>query len=200
MPRIFEPFFTTKELGRGTGLGLSVVYGIIKEHDGYINVISEPARGATFEILLPAFEFESQPGQNDESFVRPAQFRGHGEKILLVEDDRDLMNLTRELLADNNYIVHACRGVSDAEIIFAQEKEGFDLLISDIILADGRGSDLALQLRLRQPSLGIILASGYADDRADLERIQQQGLSFLPKPYTSEKLMRQIYEVMQNNS
>jgi PAS domain S-box-containing protein len=199
LSRIFEPFFTTKEIGRGTGLGLSVVYGIIKEHDGYINVTSEPAQGTTFEIFLPAFEFESQPGQAAESFMHPAQFRGHGEKILLVEDDRDLMNLTRELLADNNYVVHACRGTSDAEIIFAREKEGFDLLISDIILPDGRGSDLALQLRQRQPSMGVILTSGYADDRADLERVQQQqGVSFMPKPYSSEKLMRQIYEVMQN--
>jgi FixJ family two-component response regulator len=73
-------------------------------------------------------------------------------------------------------------------------------LISDIILPDGRGSDLALRLRQRQPSLGVILASGYADDRADLECIRQQGLSFLPKPYTSEKLMRQVYEAMRNNS
>jgi PAS domain S-box-containing protein len=200
LSRIFEPFFTTKELGRGTGLGLSVVYGIIKEHDGYINVTSEPGHGTTFEIFLPAFEFESQPGQADESLMRPAQLRGRGEKILLVEDDRDLMNLTRELLADNNYVVHACRGVSDAEIIFAREKEGFDLLISDIILPDGRGTDLALQLRQRQPSLGVILTSGYADDRANMERIQQQGLSFLTKPYTAEKLRRQIYEAMQNNS
>jgi two-component system cell cycle sensor histidine kinase/response regulator CckA len=200
LSRIFEPFFTTKELSRGTGLGLSVVYGIIKEHDGYINVTSEPGHGTTFEIFLPAFEFESQPGKTDESFRRPAQLRGRGEKILLVEDDRDLMNLTRELLADNNYVVHACRGVSDAEIIFAREKEGFDLLISDIILPDGRGSDLALQLRQRQPSLGVVLTSGYADDRDNMERIKQQGLSFLPKPYTAEKLMRQIYEVIQHNS
>jgi PAS domain S-box-containing protein len=200
LPHIFEPFFTTKGLGRGTGLGLSVVYGIIKEHDGYINVTSEPGHGTTFEIFLPAIEFESQPTQTDESSTRPAQLRGRGEKILLVEDDRDLMNLTRELLADNNYVVHACRGVSDAEIIFAREKEGFALLISDIILPDGRGTDLALQLSQKQPSLGVILTSGYADDRANMERIQQQGLSFLPKPYTAEKLMRQIYEVMQNNS
>jgi PAS domain S-box-containing protein len=197
LSRIFEPFFTMKELSRGTGLGLSVVYGIVKEHDGYINVTSEPGHGTTFEIFLPAFEFESQPGKTDESFRRPAQLRGRGEKILLVEDDRDLMNLTRELLVDNNYVVHACRGVTDAEIIFAREKEGFDLLIGDIILPDGRGSDLALQLRQRQPSLGVILTSGYADDRA---RIQQQGVSFLPKPYTAEKLMRQIYEAMKNNS
>jgi PAS domain S-box-containing protein len=200
LPRIFEPFFSTKELGRGTGLGLSVIYGIIKEHDGYINVTSEPGHGTTFEIFLPAFEFESQPGQTDKIVIRPAQLRGRGEKILLVEDDRDLMHLTRELLTDNNYVVHACRGVSDAEIIFAQEKEVFDLLISDIILPDGRGSDLALQLRKIQPSLGVILTSGYADDRANMERIQQEGLSFLPKPFTAEKLLRQVYEIMKKNS
>ncbi len=196
LPHIFEPFFTTKEQGRGTGLGLSVVYGIIKDHDGYINVKSATKRGTTFKIFLPAFEFDTQPLLNEEALMRPSQLRGHGEKIMLVEDDRDLMNLTRDLLADNNYTVFACRGISDAEFVFTREKGAFDLLITDLILPDGRGTDLALSLRQIQPSLLVILVSGYADDRAELERIKQEGIPFLSKPYTSDILFRKIYEVL----
>lgn len=195
LSHIFEPFFTTKEQGRGTGLGLSVVYGIIKEHDGYVNVKSTARRGTTFRIFLPAFEFHAQPVQATESPEHPEQLRGHGEKILLVEDDHDLMSLTRDLLADNNYTVHPCRCASDAESVF-KEKGSFNLLISDLVLPDGRGSDLARLLRQSSPSLAVILVSGYTDDRADLERIKESGLCFQPKPYTAGTLLRKVREVL----
>jgi nitrogen-specific signal transduction histidine kinase len=198
LPHIYEPFFTTKEPGRGTGLGLSVVYGIIKDHDGYINVKSS-IRGTTFRIFLPAFEFEAQPVQNKESSVRPEKLRGHGENILLVEDDRDLMNLTRDLLTDSNYRVQSCRNVSDTELIFAREKGSFDLLISDVILPDGRGTELAVLLCQNKPSLAVILVSGYADDRADLECLSQERFSFLSKPYTAEILLRKVSEVLRTS-
>jgi hypothetical protein len=196
LPHIFEPFFTTKELGRGTGLGLSVIYGIVKDHDGYVNVKSTKGRGATFKVFLPAFKFETQPFTPETSTLRPEHLRGHGEAILLVEDNRDLMNLTRDLLTDNNYVVHACRSVSDANNVFIREQGSFDLLLSDLILPDGRGTDLALLLRRSKPSLAVILASGYADDQDNLERIKKERLPFLPKPYTSDILLRKIAEVL----
>ncbi|MGD0153246.1 MAG: response regulator [Thermacetogeniaceae bacterium] len=201
LPHIFEPFFTTKELGRGTGLGLSVVYGIIKDHDGYINVKSATTRnhGTTFRVFLPAFEFEAQPVPTKDSPMRLDQLRGHGEKILLVEDERDLMNLTRDLLTDNNYVVHSCRDVSDAEFVFTREKGSFDLLISDLILPDRRGTDLAALLRQKNQSLPVLLVSGYTDDRADLDRIKEEGLPFLAKPYTAEILLRKIAEVLKQS-
>jgi two-component system cell cycle sensor histidine kinase/response regulator CckA len=196
LPHIFEPFFTTKEQGRGTGLGLSVVYGIIKEHGGYINVKSTARRGTTFRIFLPAFEFHAQPVKATGDAERPEQLRGHGEKILLVEDDRDLMSLTRDLLEDNNYTVHPCRCASDAESVFKREKEPFNLLISDLILPDGRGSDLARLLRQSDPSLAVLLVSGYTNDRADLERIKESGLYFQSKPYNAGTLLRKVHEVL----
>jgi len=196
LPHIFEPFFTTKEQGRGTGLGLSVIYGIVRDHDGYINVKSSKERGTTFKIFLPAFNFEAQPFQAKTSQVGTEQLRGHGEIILLVEDDQDIMNLTRDLLTDNNYVVHACRGVSDAAFVFSREKGSCDLLVSDLILPDGRGTDLALLLRQSKSSLAILLVSGYTDNWADLERIEKEGLSFLSKPYTSEILLRKVAEVL----
>jgi CheY-like chemotaxis protein len=198
LPRIYEPFFTTKEPGRGTGLGLSVVYGIIKDHDGYINVKSS-TRGATFRIFLPAFEFEAQPAQSKESSVRQDHLHGHGENILLVEDDRDLMNLTRDLLTDSNYAVQSCGRVSDAELIFAREKNSFDLLISDMILPDGRGMGLAALLRQRKPSLAVILVSGYAADRADLECIEKVRFTFLSKPYSAAILLSKVSEVLRRS-
>ena len=106
------------------------------------------------------------------------------------------MNLTRDLLTDNNYVVHACRSISDADFVFAREKGSFDLLLSDLILPDGRGTDLALLLRRSKPSLAVILVSGYADDQDNLERIKKEGLPFLPKPYTSEILLRKVAEVL----
>jgi two-component system cell cycle sensor histidine kinase/response regulator CckA len=196
LPHIFEPFFTTKELGRGTGLGLSVVYGIVKDHDGHVNVKSSNGRGATFKIFLPAFKFDTQPVQAESSPARLDQLRGNGEMILLAEDDRDLMNLTRDLLTDNNYVVHACRSIFDADFVFAREKGSFDLLLSDLILPDGRGTDLALLLRRSKPSLDVILVSGYTDDQDNLEHIKKEGLPFLPKPYTAEILLRKIAEVL----
>lgn len=199
LPHIFDPFFTTKEQGRGTGLGLSVVYGIVKDHGGYINVKSTTGgaarRGATFKIFLPAFEFNAQPAAAQEP-GRPAEVRGRGEKILLVEDDRDLLNLTRDLLTDNNYAVYACRSISDAEFVFDREKGSFDLLISDLILPGGKGTDLALQLRRSNPSLPVLLVSGYTDERPDLERIREAGLPFLSKPYSSEILLRKVSEAL----
>jgi DNA-binding response OmpR family regulator len=168
----------------------------VRDHDGHVNVKSSKGRGATFNIFLPAFTFETQPVQAESRPVRPDQLRGHGEIILLVEDERDLMNLTRDLLTDNNYVVHACRSVSDAEFVFAREKGSFDLLLSDLILPDGRGTDLALLLRRSKPSLAAILVSGYTDDQDKLERVKKEGLPFLPKPYASESLLRKIAEVL----
>jgi PAS domain S-box-containing protein len=196
LPHIFEPFFTTKEQGRGTGLGLAVVYGIVRDHDGYISVKSSKGRGTSFKIFLPAFEFSAQPIPAKACPVPPDQLRGHGESIMLVEDDRDLMNLTRDLLADNNYAVQACRSVSDAEFVFAREKGSFDLLFSDLILPDGRGTDLILLLRQSKPSLPVILVSGYADGLAELDNINNNGLPFLSKPYTAEILLSKVAEVL----
>lgn len=192
LSRIFEPFFTTKEHGRGTGLGLSVLYGIVQSHEGSIDVFSRPGAGSTFKIFLPAlrYKFQSLGGKDKES--PHEQFYDQEKRILLVEDDPEVLSLTRKVLKKNGYLVFSCRTAADALAIFEQEKGCFDLVVCDIILPDSRGTDLVLKLRQREPSLEVLLVSGFVGEQPALEEIRQQGIPFIPKPYTFEDLLQQI--------
>ena len=144
--QIFQPFFTTKGLGKGTGLGLTVVDNIIKSHGGWIDVQSTPGKGATFNVYLPAADnivFRSRVSSGEHR-----TFHGKGERILLVEDDPDVLDLTRMVLVGNGYRVAMCRRAREALELF--EKDDFDLLISDLVLPDARGFHLAGQLRKKK--------------------------------------------------
>ena len=122
--------------------------------------------------------------------------RGSGESILLVEDDPDVAALTVSLLAENGYTVQSYRTVIEACQAFEQPGAGWDLLLSDAVLPDGQGIDLIRRLRLQQPSLEAILFSGYTDELASLDQIQQEGLLFLSKPYTATELLSKVQEAM----
>jgi DNA-binding NtrC family response regulator len=114
------------------------------------------------------------------------------ERILLVEDDPEVLSLTRKVLKKNGYLVYSCRTVAEALVVFEQEKGCFDLVLCDVILPDGKGTDLLVRLKDIQPTLNALLVSGYADDREALDRLKLQGIPFLPKPYTFSDLFRQI--------
>jgi CheY-like chemotaxis protein len=191
LPHIFEPFFTTKERGRGTGLGLSVVYGIVKSHDGWIDVSSRPGEGSTFKIFLPAIKkklISVIPNQ----FVFE-QFDNKEAKILLVEDDPEVLSLTRKVLKKNGYLVYPSKSMAEALAIFELENGYFDLVLCDIILPDGKGTDLVVKLKEANPSLNALLVSGYADDRDILDQLKLRGIPFIPKPYTFADLLKQIH-------
>jgi PAS domain S-box-containing protein len=192
---IFEPFFTTKEAGKGTGLGLSVAYGIVEAHRGWIDVESMPGAGSTFRVYLPAQFLAEEPDDEDEP-IAPSCLQGSGENILLVEDDPDLAGLTVSLLAENGYAVWLYGTVTEACQAFGQPGASWDLLLSDAVLPDGQGSELIRRLRLQQPFLEAILFSGYADERASLDQIQQEELFFLRKPYTGAELLSKVREAM----
>ncbi len=190
LPHIFEPFFTTKEGDQGTGLGLSVVYGIVKSHDGWIDVTSQPGQGSVFKIFLPAIKKKLIS-------VIPSQFifdrfESQDEKILLVEDDPEVLSLTKKVLEKNGYLVYPCRTMSEALAVFEQENGCLDLVLCDLILPDGRGTDLAVKLKERQPFLGTLLVSGCIDDQEILDQLELQGIPFMPKPYTFGDLLKQI--------
>jgi len=199
LPHIFEPFFTTKEAGKGTGLGLSVAYGIVEAHRGWIGVESEPGAGSTFRVYLPVTGTGGRRMAGGADGFQASFLQGNGESILLVEDDPDVAALTLKLLSDNGYTAQSCGTAGEARQAFGQPGAAWDLLLSDAVLPDGQGIDLVRSLRQRQPSLEAILFSGYAGERASLGQIRQQGLLFLPKPFTAAELLSMVREAIKHD-
>ncbi|HIE28819.1 TPA: PAS domain S-box protein [Candidatus Poribacteria bacterium] len=195
MEQIFEPFFSTKKEKGGTGLGLSVVYGIVESHEGWIEVESEVNKGATFTIYLPAL-MRPASDEEDKTTVSINQFRGQGERILLTEDDTTLRILLEQTLNQIGYTVFPCANIVDTLKIFEQEKGQFDLIVSDVVLPDGRGTDLVLQFLEKQPSLPVLLMSGYTDDRSEWERIRRRGLPFIRKTFSITDFLAQVKNLL----
>jgi PAS domain S-box-containing protein len=184
--RIFEPFFTTKEVGKGTGLGLATVYGIVKQHKGWIEVASEIGRGSTFRIYIPAIP-------NACAMVTDARppagtSVGRQESILLVEDELVLREFVSEVLRQNNYnVITAGSGVEALEV-WKQHPDGFDLLLTDMVMPQGMsGLDLARELNKRQPELKVIFSSGYSAEIVG-DGFKPEEVWFLPKPYQPMQL------------
>ncbi len=192
--RIFEPFFTTKGHGKGTGMGLSVVYGIVRQHKGWINVESSPGKGATFRVYLPAVSME--PGQKQEAPVSLKELRGRGERILLVEDDKSVRELAEEMLSGNGYRVYAAADAREAMDIFEKEGGEFDLIFCDVVLPDDRGPRLVNQFLRIKPGIGVLFASGYNDDKSDWRAIKEGGHLFLQKPYSLPDLLKGVRETL----
>ena len=193
LSNIFEPFFTTKEKGRGTGLGLSTVYGIVKQSEGDIRVHSEPGRGSTFEIyLLPADATSvERAGRADES-----ERRGGGEHILVVEDEQPLRGLFSRMLVRLGYRVTASE--SGGEALLLVERQGLkpDLLITDVVMPGMSGSVLAERLRKRLPSLKVLYMSGYTDDAIVRHGVLDPNTPFLQKPFNSRDLSSKVRELL----
>jgi two-component system cell cycle sensor histidine kinase/response regulator CckA len=184
--RIFEPFFTTKDVGKGTGLGLATVYGIIKQHQGWVEVTSEVGIGTTFKVFLPASE--KQVESTEAKLINPAMIAGQQEVILLVEDESVLRELARMILQSYNYrVVEASTG-AEALTIFEAEQGQVDLLLTDMVMPEGvSGRELAAQLRARKPDLKIIYTSGYSADVMEGDSETHDAL-FLQKPYPPQQL------------
>jgi len=190
--RIFEPFFTTKERGKGTGLGLSVVYGIIKQHGGWINVYSEPGKGSTFKIYLPALLSEKEAKAGEEKVTPLEILQGGGERILIVEDSDAVREFAVNVLRDNGYRPFEARNVREAMELFSGEGGDFHLLFSDVILPDGTGQQLADELRSRKSDLKILLSSGYSDGESRCKIAMSEDFHFLQKPYSPAELLEAI--------
>jgi signal transduction histidine kinase/ActR/RegA family two-component response regulator/HAMP domain-containing protein len=193
MNHIFEPFFTTKEAGKGTGLGLATVYGIVKQHEGWIEVFSEVGRGTAFIVFFPA-SGESAKAARD---IGPSatQVRGGNETILMVEDEAAVLALGRMILQDCGYrVLEAASGVQAIEIFQAQT-EPIHLLLTDMIMPEGlSGIELAQELRARKPALKVIFTSGYSADDLGDNFIGKVGAGFLQKPYTRTTLAQAVRE------
>ena len=181
---VFEPFFTTKPMGQGTGLGLSTVYGIVKQNDGFITVDSAPGEGTTFRIYIPraAADEDSAPAESGTPTVR-----GH-ETILLVEDELPLLDLTRELLESLGYTVHAAASPTQALWLARQHSAGLQLLLTDVVMPEMNGSDLWEQLKGICSDLPCLFMSGYTADVIAERGIVDEGVHFIQKPFSEKAL------------
>lgn len=193
--RIFEPFFSTKGPGKGTGLGLSVVYGIVQQHGGWINVYSEPGHGTTFKIYFPAHreKVEGTP----KAKVPITELHGGSERILLVEDEKNVREFVSKALAQCGYKLFIAENSQQAIDIFKKEKGKFDLIFSDVVLPDKNGIELVEILRAKKKDIRILLSSGYTDHKSQWPLIQEKGFRFLQKPYTLTDLLSVLREVLE---
>ncbi len=189
--KIFEPFFTTKEIGKGTGMGLATVYGIIKQSRGYIWVESGEGEGTSFEILLPR-SAGARVGREEPS---PPPAAGGSETVLLVEDDDAVRTLARKILKKAGYRVHEAAGGRSAIEVCAGEGGRIDLIVTDMIMPEMSGDELVRRLKEAFPGLKVLYMSGYGDK---VHRRRWQGVegSFLEKPFTSERLLSKVREVL----
>jgi CheY-like chemotaxis protein len=187
LPRIFEPFFTTKEEGKGTGLGLATVYGIVKQHRGWIEVCSQVGKGTTFKIFLPANVSETAKKIIPRAKVNRA---GGDGRILLVEDDTDVRVVMRGVLEASGYHVWEAADGMEALNIWKTKASQIDLLLSDIVMPGGlNGWELAERLWEEQPGLRVILMSGYSPEIAGKSQPQSHILS---KPFSLESLLETV--------
>jgi two-component system cell cycle sensor histidine kinase/response regulator CckA len=186
---VFEPFFTTKERGKGTGLGLATVYGIVKQSGGSIFLNSEPEHGTTFKIFMPCTQ-RSAILPNAPPPVQQAL--GGSETILLVEDQAEVLGVTRNTLVRHGY--HVLEATSGAEALSILEKydDEVHLLLTDVVMAGMSGRDLAEQLVTRLPRLRVLYMSGYTDDTIVHHGVLEAGMAFIQKPFTVNVLLERI--------
>jgi len=197
--RIFEPFFTTKDIGKGTGLGLATVYGIIKQHEGWLEVNSEPGKGSTFDVFLPASD--KVPAFAEEK-ASAAPVAGGSETILIVEDEPVLRSMARDILEECGYRILEASSGREALDVWNQRANEIDLLLTDMVMPDGvSGADLVVQLLAGQPRLKIVFTSGYTANEVNQKMLARTRASFLAKPYTHAELAKTVRDCLdQNNS
>jgi two-component system cell cycle sensor histidine kinase/response regulator CckA len=192
--RIFEPFFTTKELNRGTGLGLATVYGIVKQHQGWITVQSRLGEGTTFQIFLPAAGARGGALQ-----MAPAEqpVIGGTEMLLVVEDEAPLLKLMQHILESHGYKVLGCSNGRQALDIWGEHRQRIDLLLTDLILPDGMpGTELARLLQASKPGLKVLYTSGYNADRLAREFPPGTAVNLVQKPFHARKLAEMVFETL----
>lgn len=193
LSQIFEPFFTTKVTGEGTGLGLAMVYGVVKQNDGFINVYSEPGMGTTFTVYLPKSEGEvGQRGQ--EGFLEPV-LRGQ-ETILLVEDEAAILKIATIMLEDLGYTVIATNVPSEAIRLVAQHIGEIHLLLTDVVMPEMNGRDLAKELLFLYPQIQSLFMSGYTSNVIAHHGVLDEGVNFIQKPFTLQDLAAKVREVL----
>jgi signal transduction histidine kinase/ActR/RegA family two-component response regulator len=188
LARVFEPFFTTKDKGKGTGLGLATVYGVVRQAGGAVTVESTPGRGTVFRVLLPASGEQHAAPVKRTTMMMPAS----GATILLAEDLAPVLNLTERMLQRFGYTVLTARDGEEAMAVALGHPGQIDLLLTDILMPKMTGWVLAERLRNVRPGLRVLYVSGQVDDAVETAVLAGEGTAFLPKPYTADELLEQV--------
>ncbi len=197
LPQIFEPFFTTKDIGRGTGLGLATVFGIVQQHQGWIQAYSEVGHGTTFKVYLPRLAKTAGLKSTTEALTAAV---GGNETILLVEDDPSLCACVSSILSRLGYRILEARTGASAIELWHQNHTEIRLLLTDIVMPGGmNGKELAKLLIKEKPQLKVIYASGYTADIVDKDFPLQEGVNFLTKPYETHKLAKTVRNCLDLN-
>jgi len=190
LSRIFEPFFTTKEMGKGTGLDLATVYGIVQQSGGHIWVNSEPGRGTTFKIYLPSAAHKV--GLDQEAPLDAVLPRREGTTILLVEDDEIMRSLTRQMLVEHGYDVIEARDGKSALEQIGSNHANIDLVLTDVVMRGMSGPDLVLRLMDSHPALKVVYMSGYTGELISGDHGLSTGIALMEKPFTRAALLRTL--------
>ena len=193
LAHIFEPFFSTKGLGKGTGLGLATVYGIIEQHGGSIEVSSEPEKGTSFTVFLPRTTDNTAP--SGMAPVAPGVGCGR-EVILLVEDEQSVRCIVERMLRGMGYTVHTAPDGAEAECVFREHPARITLLLTDMVMPGMNGRELYLRLAALKPDLKVLFISGYTDNAMGHHGIMESGMALLHKPFTVEMLGQHVREVL----
>jgi CheY-like chemotaxis protein len=190
--RIFDPFFTTKEMGKGTGLGLASVYGIIKGHGGYIDVYSDIGRGTKFQIYLPASDKKAD--------IKPVQkmidVKIGTENILLVEDEEEVLDVGIMMLGKIGYTVFAAKSGEEAIVLYKEKKESIDMVVLDMVLPEMGGGEVYDALKEINPDVKVLLASGYSIDSQAKQILSRGCNGFIQKPFNLRELSAKIKEIL----
>jgi two-component system cell cycle sensor histidine kinase/response regulator CckA len=191
--KIYEPFFTTKEQGKGTGLGLPSIRGIVKGHGGFIDVHSEVGKGTEFRIYIPAAASTKLRPEEEEPSGQPT---GHGELILIVDDETPLLEVAKKTLEDNGYRVLTARDGTEGLAVYAEHKREIDAVVMDMIMPYLDGAATIRAMRRLNPEAKIIASSGLSANDNAFEAADEGVRIFLKKPYTAEKLLKALAEVL----
>jgi CheY-like chemotaxis protein len=197
LAQVFEPFFTTKGLGKGTGLGLATVYGIVKQNNGFICATSEPGKGTTFRICLP--EIAAAP-ESTPVTRKTASPRGRGETILMVEDENSIRVTCGEFLNTLGYKVLVAETPGEALKLLAAHPGDIHLLLTDVIMPEMDGKQLAERIGALKPDIRVVFMSGYTDDVVVERSGLDEGVHFLAKPFSRDDLARKLRQVLDSAS